>query len=144
MESDFPSGCILLPEYHRVISALEAVETNTDFESVRSMINVMLPKLIKYQQEAFQCENLLVSTVLNPQLQLKIFELHYLVHFEEAKSVLKKRFWFALHTWPTTPPSSHSVLPSQPKDLTFHGYNLFASNQTSTDGKKAQEGEFQR
>jgi hypothetical protein len=67
MEGNFASGSTLLAEYLRVSETLQQIHNSSTFTSIVSMIDVMLPKLAQYQQEAASAEIVLMATVLNPR-----------------------------------------------------------------------------
>lgn len=66
MEGDFASGCVMLAEYTRVITSLEDIRKTCHFTSLVKMIDVMLPKICGYQEEATHCETIIMATILNP------------------------------------------------------------------------------
>lgn len=68
VEGNGPTGCILLQEYKRVIDELVNHQGEAAFfPSIDQAINKMIDWLEKYQDEAVNCEAIVLSTVLHPR-----------------------------------------------------------------------------
>lgn len=132
MEGDFASGSILLAEYLRVSETLQQIHDSLFFPSIINMIDIMLPKLASYQEEAASTQIILMATVLNPKYRLKFFDLHYADHADRAKGGIKCCFNQLLDTWPVTPPVTPSANTTNSSSDPFDHFDIFTAH-TSTD-----------
>lgn len=144
MEGDFASGCVMLAEYTRVITSLEDIRKTCHFTSLVKMIDVMLPKICGYQEEATHCETIIMATILNPRLRLKFFHLHYPTILSDAQDLIEHHFQKSLEDWTNTPPPSPSKSrvssSNHPKDQ----FDLFSASDNISSGASLREVELVR
>lgn len=97
VEGNGPTGCILLAEYKRVITELQLLQDESiDYPSIDKSINEMINWLTKYQDEALNCECVVLATILNPRFRGKFFSIHYPEHNVSANSIIENTFENAL------------------------------------------------
>lgn len=92
-----------------MISELQNHQAESQFQSIDKAIDVMIEWLGKYQDEALDCEALVLATILNPRLRGKFFSIHYPDHEVSAhvaiKETFKKLVEESTNTDPAQPPN---------------------------------------
>lgn len=144
MEGNFASGSTLLAEYLRVSETLQQIHDSSIFTSIVSMIDVMLPKLAQYQQEAASAQIVLMATVLNPRYRLKLFDLHYAEYADRAKGGIQCIFNKAVEDWPATPEVTPPPNSSQPSRDHFDHFDIFTAEISSDNSAKIRAAELDR
>lgn len=93
VEGNGPTGCIVLAEYKRVISELEAHQDDSqEFPSLDKAINAMIDWLAKYQDEALESDCVILATILNPRFRVKFFTIHYPYYQSSANSAIEASY----------------------------------------------------
>lgn len=93
VEGNGPTGCILLQEYKRVISELNAHQAESYcFPSLNRAIDVMVKWLNEYKDEAADCDAIVLATVLNPRFRVKFFDIHYHGEAYRAQQLIDKAY----------------------------------------------------
>ena len=67
MEGNGPTGAFVLPNYYQTISDLKKKEVGCNRgHPLHPMYVKMIEKLQVYQEEALECETLVMATILHP------------------------------------------------------------------------------
>ncbi|OAV91026.1 hypothetical protein PTTG_28129 [Puccinia triticina 1-1 BBBD Race 1] len=93
MEGDGPTGSAAIPEYLQLKNHLKKKSSSLHRgDPLHPMFVKMFEKTDTYLKEALECENLVISTILNPSFRLALFESHFPKEALEAKKRLVKLF----------------------------------------------------
>lgn len=93
MEGDGPTGAFVLPNYYQMISDLKAKDRALGREAaLHPMYAKMIEKLETYQEEALECETLVMATLLHPTFRLKLFTHCWPEKANNAKALLEQHF----------------------------------------------------
>jgi hypothetical protein len=93
MEGDGPTGALVLPNYFQTIVNLKRKEESCERGYLlQPMYHKMITKLEDYQDEALECETLIMATLLHPTFRLKIFAHCWPEKAQEAEKILTKHF----------------------------------------------------
>ena len=93
MEGDGPTGALVLANYFQTIKDLKKKEAAGARENAfHPMYHKMITKLEEYQEEALQCETLVMATLLHPAFRLRFIAHCWPQKEKEAQSLLEKHF----------------------------------------------------
>jgi len=93
MEGDGPTGAFVLANYYQTIKDLKKKEAAGSRENAfHPMYHKMITKLEEYQQEALDCEALVMATLLHPAFRLRFFAHCWPEQEPRARSLLEKHF----------------------------------------------------
>ncbi|OAV91779.1 hypothetical protein PTTG_27879 [Puccinia triticina 1-1 BBBD Race 1] len=93
MEGDGPTGCQVLPQYFQTIATLKKKQQACLKEdALYPMYSKMIAKLTQYQNEALECETLVMATILHPSYCLKLIEVCWPDKARNTRSLLEKHF----------------------------------------------------
>lgn len=98
LEGNIASGLIILAQYLRVYEDLLEIQNPINFPTLPTMIDFMLVQLMQYQSEYVNADVIVLFTILNPNYQPKLLDLHYPQHSSQAKEVIKVHFNVALES----------------------------------------------
>lgn len=93
MEGDGPTGAFVLANYYQAIKDLKKKEAASSRENAfHPMYHKMITKLEEYQEEALECEPLVMATLLHPAFRLRFFAHCWPKREPSARSLLEKNF----------------------------------------------------
>ena len=93
MEGDGPTGAFVLPNYYQTISDLKAKDAALERgDALHPMYHKMIEKLVAYQEEALECETLVMATLLHPTFRLKLFTHCWPEKSDDAQKILERHF----------------------------------------------------
>ncbi|PLW10234.1 hypothetical protein PCASD_24759 [Puccinia coronata f. sp. avenae] len=92
MEGDHSSASLMLREYKHIIDYLSTRRKSSSKPEFNSLLDKMIEKTKVYQDEAMNCDAVLLSTMLNPAYRLSVFQVWFNLHHTYARDLLQDKF----------------------------------------------------
>lgn len=144
MEGDFPSGAMVLVEYHRIKNSLHGARNKTKARPLRDMIDVMIDQLNRYVDEALECEPLVLATIMHPRYRLAFVQKAYPDHKDHTAALIHEAFASALETCQQQEAKSTQPPPAPNEiDDDMDDFDEFTASLHTNPAQSAREGELE-
>lgn len=118
MEGNHSTGFNVLPEYINILKHLDTLKDEHGFSYPELSLapDTMTHEIKSYQDEALECDALVIATAMHPRYRLRFFSKFYPNHVDRVRRVLEAAFTDELTRNPTKKaPSILSSVPSTSK-----------------------------
>jgi hypothetical protein len=106
----------------------------------------MIKWLTEYQEEAANCDAIVLATILNPRSRVKFFELHYPEHEATAQALIEHAFDCLVEetkVYESTPAPEETNVPLDPDEFdVFGSANGSPAQAANTELQEYLQGQF--